>query len=77
MELFNNDILLNLCHLHSLQVENCESDLRPVVDGDDNSKFRLERVKVLETTIVALSDERVHSEPSSVKPHPLTATTLD
>ena len=32
------------CHLHSLQVENCDSKSRLVVDEDDNDKFRLERV---------------------------------
>ena len=32
-------------HLHSLQVENCDSNSRLVVDGDDNGKFSLERVK--------------------------------
>ena len=32
-------------HLHSLQVENCDSNSRLVVDEDDNGKFRLERVK--------------------------------
>ena len=31
-------------HLHSLQVENCDSNSRLVVDEDDNGKFRLERV---------------------------------
>ena len=31
-------------HLHSLQVENCDSNPRLVVDEDDNSKFRPERV---------------------------------
>ena len=34
-------------HLHPLQVENCDSNSRLVVDEDDNSKFRLERVKAL------------------------------
>ena len=29
---------------HPLQVENCDSNLRLVVDEDDNGKFRLERV---------------------------------
>ena len=29
---------------HSLQVENCGSNSRIVVDEDDNGKFRLERV---------------------------------
>ena len=33
-------------HFHPLQVENCGSNLRLVVDGDDNSKSRLERVNV-------------------------------
>ena len=33
-------------HLHPLQVENCDSNSRLVVDEDDNGKFRLERVKV-------------------------------
>ena len=32
-------------HLHSLQVENCDSNSRLVVDEDDNGKFRLERVE--------------------------------
>ena len=32
-------------HLHSLQVENCDSNSRLVVDEDGNGKFRLERVK--------------------------------
>ena len=32
-------------HLHSLQVENCDSNSRLVVDKDDNGKFRLERVR--------------------------------
>ena len=31
-------------HLHPLQVENCDSNSRLVVDEDDNDKFRLERV---------------------------------
>ena len=30
-------------HLHPLQVENCDSNSRLVVDEDDNGKFRLER----------------------------------
>ena len=33
------------CHLHPLQVENCDSNSRLVVDEDDNGKFRPERVK--------------------------------
>ena len=31
-------------HLHLLQVENCDSNSRLVVDEDDNGKLRLERV---------------------------------
>ena len=34
-------------HLHPLQVENCDSNSRLVVDEDDNGKFRLERDKQL------------------------------
>ena len=33
-------------HLHPLQVENCDSNSRLVVDEDDNGKFRLEMVKI-------------------------------
>ena len=32
-------------HLHPLQVENCDSNSRLVVDENDNGKFRLERVR--------------------------------
>ena len=32
-------------HFHPLQVENCNSNSRLVVNEDDNGKFRLERVK--------------------------------
>ena len=33
-------------HFHSLQVENCDSNSRLVVDEDGNGKFGLERVKI-------------------------------
>ena len=33
-------------HLYPLQVGNCDSNSRLVVDEDDNEKFRLEKVKV-------------------------------
>ena len=33
-------------HLHPLQVENCDSNSRLVVDEDDNGKRRLERVNI-------------------------------
>ena len=32
-------------HLHPLQVENCDSNSRLVVEEDDNGKFRLQRAK--------------------------------
>ena len=35
----------NSGHFHPLQVENCDSNSRLVVDEDDNGKFRLERVE--------------------------------
>ena len=34
-------------HLHPPQVENCDSNLRLVVEENNNGKFRLERVKSL------------------------------
>ena len=37
-----------LNHLYPLQVENCGSNSRLVVDEGDNDKFMLERVKVLD-----------------------------
>ena len=40
---FNFSLTSN--HLHPLQVENCDSNSRLVVDEDDNGKFRPERVK--------------------------------
>ena len=33
-------------HLHPLQVENCDSNSRLVVNEDDNDKLRLQRVKL-------------------------------
>ena len=37
--------LITSNHLHPLQVENCDSNSRLVVDEDKNGKFRPERVK--------------------------------
>ena len=34
-------------HVHSLQVENCDSNSQLVVDEDDTGKFELERIKCL------------------------------
>ena len=53
MELFYQymAIFLNfsptLTHLHSLQVENCDSNSRLVVNEDGDGKFRPQRVKCL------------------------------
>ena len=55
MKLFHQHmaIVVNLpstsSHLYPIQVENCDSNSRLVVDKDDNSKFRLERVKKSKT----------------------------
>ena len=37
--------LLTSNHLHPLQVENCDSNSRLVVEEDDTGKLRLQRVK--------------------------------
>ena len=45
----NNSIFFHLSpttsHFHPLQVENCDSKSRLIVDEDDNGKLRFERVK--------------------------------
>ena len=41
-------------HFFPLQVENCDSNSRLVVDEDDYVDFRLEKVKVLFTSRAAL-----------------------
>ena len=40
-------------HLHPLQVENCDSNSRLVVDEDDEGKFRDERVNAVSLYIAA------------------------
>ena len=42
-------------HFHPLQVENCDSNSRLVVDEDDNGKFKLDRVNLKSTQIVCQS----------------------
>ena len=44
---FNFSLTSN--HFHSLQIENCDSNSRLVVDEDDYAKLRLERVEVTDT----------------------------
>ena len=51
-------------HLHSLQVENCDSNSRLVVDEDDNGKFRPERVKAQDDAENEKIENRRH--PSNV-----------
>ena len=41
------NFLTTLNHLHPLQVENCDSNSRLVVDEDDNGKSRPERVNAV------------------------------
>ena len=41
-------------HLHPLQIENCDSNLWLVVDEEENSKLRLERVN-LEVGVAAVN----------------------
>ena len=50
MTIFAN-FLITSNHIHPLQVENCDSNSRLVVDEDDNGKFRLEMVKNLYTCL--------------------------
>ena len=54
-DIFNN-FSPTSSHLQPLQVENCGSNSRLVVDEDDNGKFRLERVN----TNVEISAEFEH-----------------
>ena len=64
MELVNNNIVCFYfspisSHPHPLQVENCDSNSRLVVDEDDNGKFRPERVKKqIKTTMLVLRAQR-------------------
>ena len=46
-------------HLHSLQVENCDSNSQLVVDEHDNSKIMPERVKALNLLIKTLETKGV------------------
>ena len=43
-------------HFHPLQVENCDSNSRLVVDEDENGKFRPERVKMFITGLLNLTN---------------------
>ena len=51
MKFFHQYVAIFFCfsptssHFHPLQVENCDSNSRLVVDEDENDKLRLERVK--------------------------------
>ena len=49
---FNFSLTSN--HLHPLQVENCDSNSRLVLNEDDNDSFRLQSVKHLSRRILVL-----------------------
>ena len=53
-------------HLHPLQVENCDSNSRLIVDEDDNGKLRLESVKgsfkVIEQTLFLSREDAYHEK---------------
>ena len=51
-------------HFHPLQVENCDSNSRLVVDEDDNDKFRLERVSITIIIIIFTPQKSIYT-PSS------------
>ena len=52
-------------HFHSLQVENCDSNSRLVVDENDNGKVMLERVNVGPLS-VNLAQHQTSIEPTSI-----------
>ena len=53
----NNSILFHLSptlsHFHQLQVENCDSISRLVVDEDDRDKFMFERVNIYIDSVIS------------------------
>ena len=48
-------------HFHPLQVENCDSNSRRLVDEDGNDKFRLERVKAIQFFMKTMETKGVFS----------------
>ena len=46
-------------HLHPLQVENCDSNSRLVVEEDDNGKFRFERVRGLRVKVLTHAPDQI------------------
>ena len=46
-------------HLHSLQVENCDSNSRLVVGKDGNGNFRLEKVKEINSHLTE-TERKIH-----------------
>ena len=72
----DNNIFLNFpstsSHLHPLQVENCDSNARLVVDVDDNGKFGLERANTSSPIYVCMTGyEQVQI--FTVNPHSIPA----
>ena len=56
-------------HLHPLQVENCDSNSRLVVEEDDNGKFRPETVKGVDLTGFPVNRSREASVRSMLTQH--------
>ena len=67
---------LTSSHLHPLQVGNCDSNSRLVLDEDDNGKFRLERVNAMLLSLklahpqkVLLAQFSLYVHNGGLKPH--------
>ena len=65
-----------LNHLHPLQIENCDSNLRLVVDEDENAKFGLKRVKCLLCSIIKQYFSFVYCTKDFIIFNPLSAEIL-
>ena len=53
-------------HIHPLQIENCDSNSRLVVDEGDNGKFRTERVKHQDWQIFVLKFNKSNFHPLQI-----------
>ena len=63
---FNFSLTSN--HFHPLQVENCDSNSRLVVDEDDNGKLRLERVNMAQRHVALHVRHAALHEPCPFEP---------
>ena len=70
-------------HRHPLQVENCNSNSRFVVDEDDNAKFRARKVTIMRRlcthflTVLLRSVSSFYFSPTSSHRHPLQVENCD